>query len=326
MSKEVKVAIFTIFIILVFIFGLNYLKGKGFLSKNVHYFAVLENLSGLQVSNPILVNGFKVGIVSKLDFMYEGTHKGKILGRITLNKDIKIPEESTAILYSTGLMGEMSIKIIISDENTYYDSGDTINTKIEADLLSELGGEITPITQKLNDLLNNLNMLFDFEKSNPQSLNYTIASINKTLNSFEEVSGNLSENIDNQFSNLDKVLRNLETTTKMLANNEENLDAIIGNAKNLTETLSNGELEKMIAELASTSEEAKMLVSKLNSSDNTIGALLNEKELYNELESKIASLDGVILNANLLLEDMRLNPQRYIHFSVFGKKDKSNDQ
>lgn len=325
MSKEVKVAIFTIFMILVFIFGLNYLKGKGFLSKNVHYYAVLENLSGLQVSNPVLVNGFKVGIVSDLDFMYDGPHKGKIMGRITLNDDIKIPQESTAILYSTGFMGEMSVKIIVSDENAFHESGDTINTKIEADLLSELGGEITPITEKLNDLLNNLNMLFDFEKTNPQSLNYTIASINKSLTSFEEISGSLNNNLDKQFSNLDKVMNNLETTTQMLADNEENLNAIIGNAKNITETLSNGELEKMIAELATTSEEAKKLMSKLNSSDNTVGALLNEKELYNEIESKIASLDGVILNANLLLEDMRLNPQRYIHFSVFGKKDKSKD-
>lgn len=311
--------------ILVFIFGLNYLKGKGFMSKNVHFYAVLENLSGLQVSNPVLVNGYKVGIVSKLDFIYEGEYKGKIIGRITLNNSIKIPNESTAILYSTGLMGEMSVKIIISDEDTYYSGGDTINTKIEADLLSELGGEITPITEKINILLTNLNSLFDFERENPQSLNYTIASINKTLTSFEEVSGNLNTNLNNQFNNLDKVLNNLETTTRMLANNEENLDAIISNAKDLTETLSNGELEKMLEELASTSEEAKNLVAKLNSSDNTLGALMNEKDLYNELEAKIESLDGVILNANLLLEDIRINPHRYINISVFGRKDRQNN-
>ena len=321
MSKEVKVAIFTISVILILIFGLNYLKGKGFLSKNVHYFAVLENLSGLQVSNPVLVNGFKVGTVSKLDFMYDGPYKGKIMGRITLNNNIKIPQESTAILYSTGLMGEMSIKIIVSDDLNYYNSGDTINTKIEADLLSELGGEITPITEKLNDLLNNLNMLFDFDNSNPKSLNYTIASINKNLASFEDVTKDLSKNLDVQFGNLDRVLKNLETTTKMLANNEENLNEIISNAKDLTATLNNGELEKMLSDLSTVSEEAKSLMASLNSSDNTLGALMNEKEIYNELEDRIQSLDGVIDNANLLLEDIRLNPKRYINISVFGGRN-----
>jgi phospholipid/cholesterol/gamma-HCH transport system substrate-binding protein len=207
-SKEVKVALFAIITIVIFVLGLNYLKGRGFLDKNTTYYAVFDNLNGLKVSNPVLVNGFQVGTVSKLTFMYNGPYAGKIIGRLTVTNDIKIPKESTAILYSTGLMGDMSIKLIFSDENVFHSEEDTINTKIEGDLLTELGGELTPITEKINVLMDNINTLFDFEKKNTQSLNYTIESINKTLEKFQTMGDAINQNLASQLSSVDSILKN----------------------------------------------------------------------------------------------------------------------
>jgi phospholipid/cholesterol/gamma-HCH transport system substrate-binding protein len=321
-SKEVKVALFAIIIIVVFVLGLNYLKGKGFLDNNTTYYAVFDNLNGLKVSNPVLVNGFQVGTVSKLSFMYNGPYAGKIVGRLTVTNDVKIPKESTAILYSSGLMGDMSIKLIFSDEKNYHEFEDTINTKIEGDLLTELGGELTPITEKINVLMDNINTLFDFEKKNTQSLNYTIESINKTLEKFQTMGDVINENLASQLNSIDSILKNLQRTTATLNANEDNLTTLVSNLTEFSETLNSDEFQTMLTSLSSTSEGADELMKKLNSSDNTVGALLNEKELYNEAMGKIESLDGVIENVNLLLEDMKANPGRYIHFSVFGKKDK----
>lgn len=323
MSREIKVAIFAVVTILIFIFGLNYLKGKGFLDNNSTYYAVFENLNGLKVSNPVLVNGFQVGTVSKLTFMYDGPNAGKIIGKITITNEVKIPKESTAILYSTGLMGDMSIKLIFNNVNDYHQQGDTINTKIEGDLLSELGGEITPITEKLNDLMENLNMLFDFEKKNEQSLNYTIESINKTLDKFQTMGDLVNANLGSQLNSIDNILKDVEKTTSTLSKNEENINKMMENLTGFSETLNDKEFKEMMTSLSSSSQSLDELMKKMNSSDNSLGAVLNEKELYNEALDKVQDLDGVIENVNLLLEDMRINPHRYIHFSVFGRKDKN---
>lgn len=322
MSKEIKVALFAISIIIIFIFGLNYLKGKGFLDNNSTYYAVFDNLNGLKVSNPVVVNGFQVGTVAKLSFMYDGPNAGKIVGRINITNDIKIPKESTAILYSTGLMGDMSIKLIFTDETYFHQEGDTINTKIEGDLLSELGGEITPITEKLNLMMENINNLFDFEKKNQQSLNYTIESINKTLEKFQTMGDIVNNNLGSLMTSADGILKDVSTTTTTLSKNEENINLMLKNLSGFSETLNDPEFKQMISSLSSTSESLDELMKKMNSTDNSLGAILNEKELYNEALAKVESLDGVIENVNLLLEDMRLRPDRYIHFSVFGKREK----
>lgn len=322
MSREIKVAIFAISTILIFIFGLNYLRGRGFFDNNSTYYAVFDNLNGLKVSNPVVVNGFQVGTVAKLTFMYDGPNAGKIIGRIDITNDIKIPKESTAILYSTGLMGDMSIKLIFSDEFIFHEESDTINTKIEGDLLTELGGEITPITEKLNLMMENINRLFDFEKKNQQSLNYTIESINKTLEKFQTMGDLVNNNIGSLMTSADGILKDVATTTKTLSKNEENINVMLQNLSSFSGTLNDEEFKTMISSLSSTSESLDELMKKMNSTDNTLGAVLNEKELYNEALAKVESLDGVIENVNLLLEDMRLRPDRYIHFSVFGKREK----
>lgn len=321
-SREIKVAIFAISTILIFIFGLNYLRGRGFFDNNSTYYAVFDNLNGLKVSNPVVVNGFQVGTVAKLTFMYDGPNAGKIIGRIDITNDIKIPKESTAILYSTGLMGDMSIKLIFSDEFIFHEESDTINTKIEGDLLTELGGEITPITEKLNLMMENINRLFDFEKKNQQSLNYTIESINKTLEKFQTMGDLVNNNIGSLMTSADGILKDVATTTKTLSKNEENINVMLQNLSSFSGTLNDEEFKTMISSLSSTSESLDELMKKMNSTDNTLGAVLNEKELYNEALAKVESLDGVIENVNLLLEDMRLRPDRYIHFSVFGKREK----
>ena len=316
MSKEIKVALFVIVVAAIFIFGLNFLKGKGFFDDNSRYFAIFEQVGGMYKSDPIVVNGYQIGKMGELTLISEGPNRGKILAEMIVSNDVKIPENTVAILFSADLLGEMNVKLIFNEESTtYHEDGDTISTDIEGTLFEELGGELTPLTDKLSITMDNVNELFDFENENKQTLNYTLQSINEVLDTYNETGRILNQRLDGQLETLDALLSNVQSLTATLKGNEENINEIMTNFKELSASLNKLELEQTLSNVNGTVSSLETTISKMNNPDNTLGALLNEREMYDNLEKSTESL-------NVLLNDVRINPKRYININVFGGKKK----
>ena len=316
MSKEIKVALFVIVVAAIFIFGLNFLKGIGFFDDNSRYFAIFEQVGGMYKSDPIVVNGYQIGKMGELTLISEGPNRGKILAEMIVSNDVKIPENTVAILFSADLLGEMNVKLIFNEESTtYHEDGDTISTDIEGTLFEELGGELTPLTDKLSITMDNVNELFDFENENKQTLNYTLQSINEVLDTYNETGRILNQRLDGQLETLDALLSNVQSLTATLKGNEENINEIMTNFKELSASLNKLELEQTLSNVNGTVSSLETTISKMNNPDNTLGALLNEREMYDNLEKSTESL-------NVLLNDVRINPKRYININVFGGKKK----
>lgn len=316
MSKEVKVALFVIVVAVIFILGLNFLKGKGFFDTNHTYYAIFDKVDGLYKSDPIVVNGFQVGKMGELVLISSGLNRGKIVAQMIIDETIDIPKGSKAILFSADLLGEMNVKLLF-EENTpnFHQDGDTISTTIEGNLFEELGGELTPITTKLSITMDNINALFDFETENQQTLNYTLQSINEVLNTYNNTGQILNKRLDDQMASLDGMLNNIESLSANLKGNEENINEILTNFKNLSASLNQLELEQTLNSVNSTLGTLETTVAKMNDPSNSIGALLNERKMYDNLEKSTESL-------NVLLNDVRINPKRYISINVFGGKKK----
>lgn len=319
MSKEIKVAIFVIITLVVFILGMNFLKGKGFFDKNAHFYAIFDQIGGLYTSDPVVVNGFQVGKIGEMTLIESGKNKGKILTELVIKDDIFIPKGSSAILFSVDLLGEMNVKLIYNEKATEnHQEGDTISTTIQGTILEELGGEITPLTDKLNMTIENVNKLFDFEKENNESLNYTLKSINELLATYNNLGLTLNKRLDVQMAALDATLKNLESLTATLKNNEGNIDEILTNFNTLSSSLNELKLQETLTSVNTTVASLNTAVNKFSDPTNTVGALLSERTIYDNLEKSTESL-------NVLLNDVRVNPKRYININVFGGSKKKNE-
>ena len=312
MSKEVKVSLFVIVSVLIAVFGSRFLLGKGMLSADSSYTIIFDDASGLYKSNLVVINGFKIGQVSDMEYLKEGADMGKIKVIINVDPEYNIPVGSKAILASEGLMGDMLIKLKLNNKATEnIPSGGQIESGLELGMIDNLGGKFTPIADNLNVTLQNINQLFDFEKKNVQSLNYTVENLNKLIDTYSVTGTSLNAKIND----LGKTLKNLEGFTGMLDGKSESLGNSLSNVETLTNNLKDIEVKQTLANLEEATEKLNSALAAINSKDNTVGALLNDKGLYN-------NLDKAVVNLDILLRDVKTNPGRYVTIQVFGKKTK----
>lgn len=307
-SKEVKVALLVLGGIILFIFGFNYLKGQNLLDSSKTYYAVYDNVEGLTVSTPVTINGLPVGKVVDLGFKGDGS--AKLLVKLLVNSDFQFSKNSKAELYETGLIGGKAIAIIPAfdgaekaKDESYLDGG------IKAGLSELVNQRLTPLQEKIermmvsaDELLVNLNDVFDDKTKN--NLKTSIAGLSETISSFKETSNSLNQTIKSNQKNIDSVLSNANALTK--------------NLSTITSELNEAELGKTITSLQSTLKNFDSILASLDQGEGSMGKLLKDEGLYNNLK-------GASLQLEQLLEDMKLNPKRYVHFSLFGKKPKQYD-
>lgn len=320
MTKEIKVALFVITIAVIFILGMNFLKGKGVFDNNNTYYTVFDKVDGLYTSDPVVVNGFPVGKMGALELISSGPNRGKVMAEMIVTNDIQIPLGTKATLFSADLLGEMNVKLIFDEKATsFHQAGDTIATMIEGSMFESLGDELTPLTDKLNETLSNVNRLFDFEsENNQQSLNETLESLNKVLATYNETGAILNKRLDSQLATVDNLLKNVESLTSTLNGNEENINEILANFNTLSSSLSKLDLDKTMGNVDNTLSSLETTLAKFNDPNNTVGAILSDRSIYDNLDKSTESL-------NVLLNDVRINPKRYINVSVFGGGKKKNE-
>lgn len=307
-TKEAKTAVLVISAIILLIFGYNFLNGKNLLSNDKVFYALYNNVEGLNSSSKITINGFVVGHIVDIGF---ADKSGKLKVTFNVQDDFKFGKNSVAKIYSTGFIGGNNIAII-PEENpkAYAEGNETLASFIEADMISEFSDRLDPIQNKLNIVLDKTALM--------------ITSLNKVLN--EDNTKNISESL----KSLSVTLNNLKTTTNsvngLIASKEASLSAIIDNfekSSNNINKFSNEvaaiEVTKLTSDLNKTMSEFSKIADKLNTNSGTAGKLINDPKVYDNLDRATRQLD-------LLLQDVKLHPKRYVHFSVFGKKGKEYNQ
>mgnify|MGYP001604929124 CR=1 FL=1 len=317
-SNETKIGLMAIIGIAILIIGFNFLKGKGLFKKENHIYAVYQDVQGLVKSNPVVINGLQVGRIENLD---GGKDMRKIVVTVSLNKDVNIPNNSLAVI-NPNLLGSPTLEIQLGTSNTYMKNGDTLLTTLSGGAFDEAMKLINPVlyevrnaVKSLDSVLTTITGVFDTRaKSNIQSM---LQNLNLATASFVATSASIKKLMDTQNGALAQSLGNVNKFTSNLSANNGKLDSIMENTKVLTQNLSQLDLQKTLDTLNIAINNFKMGAEKINSKDGSIGLLLNDKTLYTNLEATTNKI-------NILLDDIRVHPKRYVNFSVFGKKDKGN--
>jgi phospholipid/cholesterol/gamma-HCH transport system substrate-binding protein len=303
-SHEVKIGITVLITILVFIWLYNFLKGKDLFSKSTQYYVVYDKVGGLAESSPVEVNGYKVGVVQSVRFL--DPESGRLVVTLTVDKGFKLPRNTVAEITTATLIAGMKIQFVYGEGPGTYSSGDTIPGRLAQSLIAKFENELIPLKNKLSDLISvidsvigSINDIIDPQfKTNLRS---GVASLSNTARSIDE-------------AELKATLENINRFTQMLAENSDKLTSTFSSLENIADTLAAADIYNSINNLKSSLEKAAVLLENLNNGQGTAGQLMTNDSLYKNLSSSLGSL-------NLLLLDMKANPKRYVHFSLFGKKN-----
>lgn len=310
-SNETKVGILTITGLTILILGFNFLKGKDLFKKSKKIYAVFKDLGSLSKSNEVKINGYPIGSVYSL--AAKDKDMSGIVATINLSQEVNIPIDSKAMI-SSPLVGASYIVIQKGTSSEFLSSGDTLITVVDVGILDDVKAQLTPTLTKVRTTLDSLNTVF----SGVNNLLNSEAKLNiqQTMANLNRASSALNGMLDNQTGALAKTLNNAEAITGKLLTNTDDISATIKNAKLTSEKLAALELKPTIDSLNAMISSMKGAVAKISSKEGTLGALINDKTLYNKLTD-------AILSAEILMDDLRTNPKRYVNISVFGRKDKN---
>ncbi|MBH2004658.1 MAG: mammalian cell entry protein [Sphingobacteriia bacterium] len=317
-SNETKVGALTAVAITLLILGFNFLKGKTILQTGNYLHAKYKDTKKVMVSNPVFINGFQVGAVS--DIENEDETLSNIVVTIKLKGDYQIPANSIAAINSNPL-GTPSIEITLGDDKKFLQPGDTLRTVESAGILSGVMEKITPVADQLkttihtlDSVMKNINTIFDpTTKNNLQSV---IANVNKTTASLVASSASLQEMMNQQTGTIAQSMKNVNSFTKNLSNNNDKITRSLESVEKATGNFAQADISGSVEQLKQAIRNLNDVVAKMNSTDGSLGKLINDQSLYNNLNNTIRS-------ANILVDDLRMHPKRYVSISVFGKKDKS---
>lgn len=317
-SNETKVGALTVIAVTLIILGFNFLKGKTFFKSGTFLYAKYTDTKGLIVSNPVFVNGFQVGTVFEIENMNDNL--SELVVCIKLNQLYKIPKNSVATIQENPL-GTNAINIVPGNSTIMVHSGDTIKTAPAASLLgdfmntlSPLGEQIKNTISSLEKVLGNVNKTLDDEnranfKVILENLSTTTINLNKSIQSVEGM-------LNKQNGSISKTADNMNAFTANLNQNNQKITNILTNLDSTTKSIKDADLNKTIKDIQTALLALNTTIQKLNNGNGTAAKLLNDPNMYTQLQSTIKSV-------NTLVDDIKVHPKRYISLSVFGKKDKT---
>lgn len=313
LSRYTKLGILITVSIAIFIWGLNYLKGIDFFKNNTIFHAVYPRVDGLVQSSIVTLNGYKVGQVKEIGF--SDTNDGSLLVSFTLEGDFRLPKGTVARIISSDIMGTRSIKLEISDSNEYYQENDTIPGTIEGDLKEQVSMQVLPLKNKAEQLLSSLDsaitvVTYIFNKETRENLSESFEHINQTIMNIRETSGILNEMMKSQHANIEGTIVNLKQITDTLNNSSGHFNNILANASQISDSIAGINMKQLLTDISQSAEGINQIVQKVNNNEGSAGHLINDDALYNNLAQLSQSLDE-------LLNDLRRNPKRYVHFSAF---------
>lgn len=302
-SREIKTAVLVIMSILMFLWGYNFLKGKNLFDSSNKLYVVYENVAGLATSAPVTLNGLTIGKVNSITINPDG----KLLVELHITTDFPISKSSIAEIYDSGIVGgrQIAIKPNLLDKN-YTVSGDYLQASSKLGLTDALAQQLEPLQAKIQELLENADVLFtnvnDILDSNTRkNLKNSIASLDATLAEFSVASKNINELIATNKSNLNSMVSKFDKTA--------------GNFAQISDSLAKSNLGQTVRNLEKTLANVDKIMAELEQGKGTIGKLIKDDALYTNFSKTSKELE-------LLLQDVRLHPTRYVNVSLFGKKNK----
>lgn len=321
-SKEFKVGSIIVIAILFLYWGVNFMKGNDLFQKTRYFYVVYPNTEGLTVAKPVNINGFKVGQVSEMYFHPD--QSGEIVVKFNVESDYPIPDNSIAKIHSMSLLGEMAIAIELGQSFELAETGDTLMGDREGDLSDEVSKQVAPIKAKAEHLLGSLDtavtLLTGFlNEQTRKNFTSTFVNLSETFENLEKTSRSLEEIVSGNKEEINSFIRNLSSISSNLENNNEDLSNIINNFSDISDTLAKADFYNTIEKLHSTLATADSIMQKVNTGEGSLGLLINDDKLYNNLEDAANSLDRLLL-------DIKYNPNKYVQFSVFGSKERFSEE
>lgn len=313
-NSEIKIGLVALSTILILIWGISFLKGKNIFTNSTYFYSIYEEVDGMDASAPVRINGFTVGKV--MEVFFHPDNSGKIIVKYEMHEDFAIPKNTVANIYNADLMGTKAIQLHIGNAAIYASSGDTLSSSIEGDLKDEVNKQVIPLKNKAEDLISSIDSVMTvittvLDKDARASLTNTLLSLNRTFSTMELAMIKLDSMIyynDNRVSN---ILANVESITSNLHNNNESLGNVIKNIESISDSLAKSQIRSTVNNLDASLKQFDDVITKINNGEGSIGLLVNDKELYNNLSSASSQLDQ-------LLADMKKRPKRYVSFSLLG--------
>ena len=308
LSKEIKTAVLVISGILLFIFIFNYLKGENVFDSSKKISAIYENVEGLAPSAAVTINGHTIGKVQSIEFKGDGS--GLLRVTMLISDDFPFSVNSEAQLYEAGLIGGKAIAIIPSfDSSALVQSGDVLRSKVKPGLTDLVNQRLTPLQEKIekmmvsaDQLLINLNEVFDVQSK--ENIKLSIAELSTTISSFKTTSESLNSLVEDNKPAIGETILNFSKISKDLSG--------------VSESLSESDIDLIMLDLKSTISSFDLLLKNIENGDGSFGKFIKDDRLY-------VNLQGATKQLEELLNDMKLNPKRYVHFSLFGKKAQQYD-
>ncbi|MNK50402.1 mce related protein [compost metagenome] len=314
-KNETKVGILAAFAIALLIIGYNFLKGNSIFSNETTLFAKYTRVDGLTVSKPILINGYQIGRVAKLELQTDGT----IIATLSINSKYEIPENSIARLEGTDLLGSKAIVMSLGNSKKMAEDGYTLNANVEKGLMEQVQPvqkKAELIIGKMDSILSSVNSILNpnFQKNVDKSFN----SIAGTLASLETTSKKVDGLVGSESARIEAIFRNVEGITANLNNNNKKISDILTNINTVTDKFAAANFKQTLDNANNAIADLQSVISGIKDGKGSLGLLLNDNKMYENLNNASKNLDALMI-------DLKANPKRYVHFSVFGggnKKDK----
>ena len=320
-SKEIRTGFIAVATIFGFVWGYNFLKGNDIFSKQRVFYTAYTNVGGLTKSNAVMVNGFKVGLVK--DVYFEPVKREYLIVEFMLTADnYEIPLGTKAVLVSD-LLGTTSINLVTGKEAGYHVEGDTLVSAIEEDLMegiTDLSSSLATTKVKADRLFDSIDSLvsdlhYAFRPSNnTSSLKESLLGLEATMKNLESASGRIDGLLADE-GDLVKILADVKAFSTTLNENKDEIDNLLGNLSTFSDSLAASELTSTINNANKTFAELADAMEKINNGEGTIGKLFQDDAIFDNLEAATRDLDSLFV-------DIKQNPNRYVHVSVFGRKEK----
>ncbi len=319
-SNEFKIGVAIVLAIGLLFVGINYLKGFNILKDQKKFHSVYKEVNGLVESNPVTLNGYKVGKVQSIEISKNNPNR-ILVSMVLLEPGLKIPLDSRAEIYSSDLLGSKAVRILLGDSMEYMQPKDTLAGKTEASIKAAVSEEVRPIKMKADKLLSSIDSAVSIvqlilNESARKDLKEGFTSVRESFDVLRTTSKRLDSLVAEERILLRRTTENVEAITENIRGQEEKLNNILENLSSISDSLSQADLTATVNRAKDALEDVSRITEKVERGEGSLGELINNDTLHNTVVRASDQLEA-------LLEDMRVNPQRYVHFSLFGRKEKS---
>jgi len=310
--REAKLALTALVAVFILIWGINFLKGSSLFESKSTFYGVYDSVEGLKVSSGVIYRGYQVGQVISIQFT--GERFDRVLVKFSVDKGLELPSNTLAMIQSADLMGSKVVALVPGDSHVFAVSGDTLRSQVERGLMEQVSQQMLPLKQKAERLLGSLDSVLLivqglFNEETKKNLSNSFGSIDRTLRNLEGASGNLDTLIQGESARISSILQDVNSITGNLRNNNEEISNILGNVSAISDSLRQASLHQTLMSLDYILATTDSIMNKINRGEGTIGALLNDNDLY-------YNLNQVSENLNRLLVEFRYNPKRFINLSL----------